>query len=156
MTTGYLVSSLVWIAVGFGGGYAFGRHLDGRRDVTDPAPAPPRRDRLLRWVRRNALGVLALLVVAATGALYAQQSVALSRATECQAAYNQAYVLALKERSDAAAEERQAQRTLLATILANPGNHEVGRRALDDYLASLARADSEREQNPIPTSTCAS
>lgn len=151
MTVTYVVSSAVWVVLGFVGGYAFGRRLPREVPVVD-RPVPRRGWR--QWVRRNILGVLTLLVVIAAAGLYAQQSIALSKVTHCQAAYNEAFARSIQERSDAASRERRAQQKLLTTLLGNPGDRAIGRQALDEYLASLARADAERDENPIPASSC--
>lgn len=154
MSTGYVISSLVWITVGFVVGYLVGSHLNGGEDVVTSDDATRARRGWKLWLRRNLLGVLALLVVAASTALYAQQAATLSRVTECQRTYNQAFAAGLAARSEAARMERQSQRELLTAILSRPGDRESGRAALDRYLRGLDQADRDRASAPLPTNTC--
>lgn len=174
MSTGYAVSSLVWITVGFIVGYLVGSHLNGEDTVAD---ARPRRD-WRRWLRRNLLGVLTLLVVAASTALYAHQAAELSQVTQCQARYNQAVSEALERRSESAAAERsrsqelaKAQQGMWLALLRNapaqPGQQQDPRRrqasiaalnvylrTLEDYQRASREAGAAREDNPLPALDC--
>lgn len=103
---------------------------------------------------QRALGVILVLLSLATIVLVAAQTTRLSNTTECQAEYNSAYTKALQDRSEAARQERAAQRTLLVTLLSGPIPPEQARKAFDAYLASLDASDRERDSAPIPNLRC--
>ncbi|GAA0632402.1 hypothetical protein GCM10010174_61830 [Kutzneria viridogrisea] len=74
---------------------------------------------------------------------------------ECQAGVNGALSKALRERSDAASKERQAQLALFSALLDPGATPESRRAALATYYEQYKAADSARDANPLPdASTC--
>jgi hypothetical protein len=93
--------------------------------------------------RRALLGVVVMLLMGYT--LWQVSSV-----INCQKDFNVLYSQGLKERSDAAASERQAQRTMLDALL-DPTATPVSRSAaLQTWRVALDEADAKRDANPIP------
>lgn len=120
------------------------------------------------WVRRNVFAALLTIIVLGGSGMYVASTLALNRATTCQAEYNRAFVAALVERARASAVERDsnraekaANRNLVRTILANANDPNARRRALEEYVARSEEsdragdeADRTRELHPIPTNAC--
>lgn len=102
-----------------------------------------------RW-----LGAVIVVMSIVSVVMVAVQTARLSDATECQASYNEAYTKSIQARSDAARKERQAQRTLLVTLLSGPITPEQRRDAFNTYLANLDKADQQREDAAIPNRRC--
>jgi hypothetical protein len=100
------------------------------------------------------LGAIIVVLSVVTVILMAIQTSRLNSTTACQAAYNDAYTTALQDRTNAARNERQAQRELLQTLLSGPVTPEQGRAAFDRYLKKLDEADVERESAKIPANRC--
>lgn len=100
------------------------------------------------------LGFILVILSLASVILVAIQTTRLNNATNCQAAFNDAYTRAVKERADAAKDERQAQRELLMTFFSGPTTAEQRLAAFNKYLASLDKADEQREAALIPTRRC--
>lgn len=95
------------------------------------------------------LGLVVVLIAVLTMFTAVSANVHLEHATACQAQFNQTYRDALAQRTDAATEEREAQRQLVIAVSdADPGNN---RAALDAYRSVLDRADAQRSANPVPT-----
>jgi hypothetical protein len=102
-----------------------------------------------RW-----LGIVLVVLSVASIILVAVQTARLNNATACQANYNVAYTRSIQQRAAAARDERQAQRQLLVTLLSGPTTPEQRRAAFADYLASLDKADQQREAAAIPNRRC--
>lgn len=109
--------------------------------------------------RRLDLRQLIGLVVVILAAITMIMAVAVNRRLEvsisCQAQYNAEYRNALTERTEAANEERIAQRQLIVAITQNASTDPAVRKnqsrdALSTYLTSLNDADRKRDQNPLP------
>lgn len=98
-------------------------------------------DRIVGWLV-ILLAVLSVLTVSYT--VSRQQQV-----VTCQADYNVAFVAALKERSEAAVTDRQAQRALFSGVVQAKDPVSV-RKLIDDYLAALDAADDRRDEHPLP------
>ena len=102
----------------------------------------------------RAIGVILVALSIASVAVVAFQTSRLSDVTECQAAYNQAYTVAIQARANAARAERAAQRTLWTTFLNAAIPVEEKRAALVRYLKTLDEADHVRETVKLPTRRC--
>lgn len=119
-------------------------------DRTDPRSWP-----------RKALGYLLIGLSVASVIIVAVQTIRLNDAsarlndvTSCQAEYNQSYTSAIKGRSEAARQERQAQRKLLTTLLGMHVTEAQGRAAFDEYLKALDKSDDARDRAALPTQKC--
>lgn len=123
--------------------------------MTSPTGIKPT---LKRWrdraTRQRWLGVILIALSIASVISVAVQTQRLSDATECQTEYNRAYTTAIKQRGDAAREERAAQRKLLTTLLGEAVTPAEGRAAFDEYLSTLDAVDRERDAAAIPTRRC--
>lgn len=115
---------------------------------------PQRRRELIPTSVQRWIGVVLVALSIASVVVVAVQTARLSDVTTCQAQYNDAYTLAIKGRSQAARDERQAMRELLLTFLSGPTSPEQARAALDDYLKKLDEADQVRDQAQIPDRKC--
>lgn len=94
------------------------------------------------------LDILLIVVLGGGGLIYKSHN-------DCQAAQNAAFQQALTERTQAANEERAAQRQLFNTVLdpaATPAQRLAASKA---YYAGLVAADAKRNTNPLPESNCA-
>lgn len=155
---GYAISSILWalggLIVGFllgRGGQAFPR-AGGLELPKQPAPPTVNRfrtvltfDRLVGWV----IIVMAVVSVATVSYTVSRQQ----QLVTCQADYNSAFSAALKERTEAAAADRQAQRDLL-TGMVTARDPATSRALIDAYLHKLDEADNQRDDNPLPQRTC--
>lgn len=94
-------------------------------------------------IRRTAIGILLLVLCGYT----LWQS---GRVIECQKNFNVTFAQNLKERSDAAAGERQAQREMLDAILDPAGSNASRSAALVAWRAALDAADRKRDAYPLP------
>lgn len=99
--------------------------------------------RLTFEVRRTAIGILLLVLCGYT----LWQS---AKVTDCQQDFNIAFAQKLKERTAAAAGERQAQREMLDAILDPAGTAASRSAALISWRAALDSADRKRDANPLP------
>ena len=77
-----------------------------------------------------------------------------------KAAFNAAYSDALAERTEAANNERAAQRELLQAIVHGQASdaeqrRAVARDAMTRYLERLRQVDQQRASNPLPETNCA-
>lgn len=102
----------------------------------------------------RALGVILIVLAVASVIFVAIQTARLSDVTECQAQYNDAYGKAIQARSNAAREERQAQRELWTTVLNQQIPVEQKRAAFEHYLKKLDEADQVRDEAKLPTHRC--
>ena len=83
-----------------------------------------------------------------------------TRHATLQAAFNAAYSDALAERTEAANNERAAQRELLQAIVHGQASdaeqrRAVARDAMTRYLERLRQVDQQRASNPLPETNCA-
>lgn len=106
---------------------------------------------------RTIFGLLILALLIISSVRYYQR-------TDCQTRYNQAVSVALSETSDARGKETlaeankaYAQAQWLRSLLANPGNQQVGLdatneylRTLDEHVASLKELERVRALHPMP------
>lgn len=108
-----------------------------------------------RWLDgQTALGVLVLVMMAVTGALYYQQAAAQSRVTSCQAHQNEVLAAAIAVRAQAATDVDDAQRVFLK-VRANPNATPEQRiDSINTYLAALDKIDSTRSDNPLLVGGC--
>jgi hypothetical protein len=147
----YVVSSLLWALAGLVTGYLAGSY-HATRSSRQGDPVPHRATH-----SDNLIGLIvifmAIVSVVATAVNTHRQGQVIARQTEvieCQTAYNRAFVSGLQGRSDAAAQERAAQRKLITTP--NPDRDPaIAQRAVQDYLSALADADARRDESPLPT-----
>lgn len=151
---GYAISSILWALCGLVVGFFL-----GRSGQTTPTSNPPRGaelstdsntrgflgslrfDRIVGWVI-IVMAVVSVITVSYT--VSRQQDV-----VTCQADYNMAFVAALKERNEAAATDRQAQRELL-TGMVTARDAATSRLLIDTYLRALDQADNRRDESPLP------
>ena len=161
MTT-YLLHSLAWSAAGFVLGWFLGRL--GREVATigeTVMPAHARRSpRRIRLHTEHLIGLVVVLLAACTIAASVVVNARLEKATDCQAAFNAAYSDALAERTEAANNERAAQRELLQAIVHGQASdaeqrRAVARDAMTRYLERLRQVDQQRASNPLPETNCA-
>lgn len=110
--------------------------------------------RLLKISFDRALGIIIIVLAAVSVTFVAVQTMRLSDVTECQAEYNEAYTEAIKARSEAAREERQAQRVLWTTVLNAEIPVEQKVAAFQVWLKSLDTADRARDRAVLPTRRC--
>lgn len=96
-----------------------------------------------RWldIARVMFGVLVVSVVVVS---YVQDR----QRVECESAWFVQATEALRERSDAAGRSAADQRELLEASLS--GDPARARRATQDYIAALERAEAIRQATPIP------
>lgn len=102
----------------------------------------------------RAFGIILVALSVASVLFVGVQTVRLGDVTECQAAYNEAYSKAIHARSDAARNERKAQRELWTTVLNQQIPVEEKRAAFVKYLETLDEADRVRDRAQIPTRRC--
>lgn len=102
----------------------------------------------------KAFGVILIALSVFSVIFVAIQTSRLSDVTECQAEYNEAYGNAIKARSNAARDERQAQRQLWLTVLNQQIPVEQKRAAFETYLKALDEADRVRDKAELPTRRC--
>lgn len=109
---------------------------------------------LARMSFDRALGIIVIALSIVSVSFVAVQTMRLSDVTECQSAYNDAYTTAIQARSEAARDERQAQRVLWTTVLNQqiPVDQKVA--AFHVWLKSLDTADRARDKAAIPTRRC--
>lgn len=109
---------------------------------------------------QRVLGAILVIMALASVVLVAVQTYRLDRVITCQVAYNEAFAASLEMRAAAAAEERQAQRQLLQTLLRfrptddSPERAQAREQALSDYIAGLNAADAARQSAPLPDQDC--
>lgn len=157
----YVLLSLFWTVAGLVCGYYLGRagRVDPDREAvmvhaaTDtPAPA---------WWRRHLLGarlfgVLLVVLAVLTVIVGAQYVDRVANLAECVNAYQRANSDAAAARSDAAADERAGQRRLLDESFRPRDQRDPAAlvAAYQEYVALLARADAQRDANPLPVQAC--
>jgi hypothetical protein len=165
--TAYVLTSILWALAGLIVGYFLGRAgkianasvveaiVD---DDTEAQGAPPARRGLWRicFTTDRVLGFSVILlsivsVVVMALSLQNQQRLLAGQdaAVRCQTQFNAQFISALRERNEAAAQERSAQRELLTTP--NPTRDPaISLAARDKYLAALAQVDARRDAHPLP------
>jgi len=94
-------------------------------------------------IRRTVLGIV---VIGLMGYSFWQSH----EVTACQKNFNVTFNQGLKERSDAASTERQAQREMLDAILDPAGTVASRSAALVAWRTALDEADRKRDANPLP------
>lgn len=144
--TGYIVSSILWAIAGLIVGYVLGRGGCLNADLPkEPGVPPTQRSKTDMLIGFAVVGLALASVIVMTVSLSRQQ-----RIVDCQTEFNTHFVAALGERSDAAAEERAAQRALLTAVLDSRGHPQAQEAAIQNYLRNLADADRSRSDNPLP------
>ena len=108
---------------------------------------------------RTFIGLVVVLLAACTIAASVVVNARLEKATDRQAAFNAASD-ALAERTEAANNERAAQRELLQAIVHGQASdaeqrRAVARDAMTRYLERLRQVDQQRASNPLPETNCA-
>lgn len=159
-TAAYVVASLAWAVFGFVVGWLLGRSWVALERIDRKILMPVHenevgelRRRLRRPSGAQVLGAVLVVLAVASVITVTLQTVRLNDVTSCQAEWNDSYQAALRQRADAAATERAAQRELLTLMLQQPTRQEA-RAALHRYLESLEDADNEREDARIPKRAC--
>lgn len=90
------------------------------------------------------MGVLVLLT--SVGVLWL--GVQDDQQSDCNARYNEQQAASQRVRAEAAQADRDALEKLVRSLVDdNPGDN---RERLEEYLASLAETDRERQENPVP------
>jgi uncharacterized membrane protein len=145
--TVYTISQALWGLAGLVVGFVLGRFSRTAAVTADPdipkgIAMPARATRADNLIGIIVAGLAVISVVVAAFTITRQQN-----AVECQTTFNLAFTDALTQRTEAATEERAAQRTLLTTQATTPEERRAG---LDRYLQALDRADNRREENPLP------
>lgn len=151
--------SLFWTLAGLCVGYCIGRAgrlaAESEPEMTKQEPHGRRPGRAVRLGSQifGALLVVLALSSVVLGVAYVSRQSAVVR---CQNEYNRAFAVALTERNEAAAREREGQRHLLAAAFRPPEEINPGElaAAYQAYLALLAQADAQRNANPLPVQTC--
>lgn len=145
---------------GFIAGYAvcrIGQRVDeiwtrGQTMNDAPKQSASHRFHISRW---QVVGVVVIILALASTITTAMTSIDQRRIAECQAGFNKAYRLAIIERTEAAAHERAAMRTMLGTLLDVQATAETRRKAVTTYYEALQQADQTRDANPLPaTDSC--
>lgn len=144
-----LITGLCYSALGFILGWVAGRV--GRGIPKEPVEQLPQK----RWwrVMRLMLGIIILILVAYTvisGIVAAAHDRAVA---ECQTQLNQDFRTALVARSQAAANERTAQKTLLLVTSDPKTPQSLKYQAIQDYLKTLDAADQTRADSPLIENT---
>lgn len=139
----YFVSSLLWTIAGLVVGYTIGAAGNQPHFV-------PRETLVARNRADVVVGFLLIILAVISVATMSVSLNSQARVVECQATFNQAFADALTERTNAAAQERGAQRALLNSMLDPNATGESRRAALETYDRVLAEADANRSENPIP------
>lgn len=152
----YVLASVIWGLAGLIVGFLLGRArpvyvmevpMTVPATATPADPSPPRTG-WRRWINFDriigaAVVLLAVLSVSFLAVTINRQEAAIT----CQSAFNERFIAALRERSDAATTERAAQRDLLTAVI-TPGDN--ARAAIQRYLDGLAAADAQRDATPLP------
>lgn len=155
----YFLSSLLWTVAGLIVGYVIGSAGSAGSPYSAPRGTPVARSRT-DIVVGFVLVILAVISVATMSVSVNQQQ----RVVECQTQFNEAFTGALAERTEAAAQERAAnaderaaQRELLDVVLDPHADQPTRQAAIEKYRASLAEtdetlaeADANRSENPLP------
>lgn len=145
MSTYYFVSSVLWTMAGLIVGYVIGSA------GSHPQQKAPTRETSVARSRTDVVVGVVLLILAVVSV--STMSVSLSaqeRVVECQSRFNEAFSNALRERIDAAKNERGAQRDLISAMLDQNASPDTRRQALETYDQKLAEADTNRSENPLP------
>lgn len=141
--TGYIVSNLLWSAVGFLVGVFVGRI--GREAAKG--------DALTRRVGLDVDRVITLIFVllaAVTVVMGASTTIKQQHIVDCQARYNQQFRDGLEERGQASDTDREAMRRLVESITQAQSREQVA-EAMSRFLAASKNADQQRADNPLPT-----
>jgi hypothetical protein len=107
------------------------------------------RSRRRQRVEIVALVLAGLLAVLAAGQTWRTAQV-VDHQVQCQLEFNTRFIDAQRERSNSAAEERQAQRDLLVPPGGPLRTAEERQAAVNRYLDALDRADRNRAEHPLP------
>lgn len=142
--TAYFLSSVLWTLAGLAVGYSIGSAGN------QPQRVAPRENRVARSRTDVVVGVLLLILAVISVSTMSVSLTSQERVVECQARFNEAFSNALRERVDAANQERAAQRQMLSAVLDPNGTRETRLAALESYDKSLAEADTNRSENPLP------
>lgn len=144
-----LLTGLGYSAFGFILGWAAGRvGKDLPKESVEQLPQKP-------WwpIMRLMLGIIILILVAYTvisGIVTAAHD---RGVVECQTQLNQDFRTALVARSQAAANERTAQKTLLL-VTSDPKTSQTAKyEAIQNYLKTLDAADQARADSPLIENT---
>lgn len=164
MTAGvYVLHSLMWSGAGFVLGWLLG-HLGRevsamtqfRTGTNGNSAARAARPQWLNYFGlERVIGLVVVVLATITMVVAVSVNSRLERVISCQAQFNSEYGAALTERTQAADQERAAQRKLLVTILSAPPSDPptraaLSRQAMSEYINALNSADSRRNQNPLP------
>lgn len=135
--TNYFLSSILWALGGLITGYVVGRA--GRVALTG--------DDMIRAARAdNVLGYVVVFLAIVSVVALALTINAQREQVACQTRFNEQFIAALRERTDAATAERLAEREFLLAIV-TPGDAEADIRR---YIEVLGQSDSQRDSNPLP------
>lgn len=148
-----LLPSICWSLIGFLIGWLVGREMlfisqireavvsEDERQRTDHniADTPEKRSRLLGFVVVT-LAVFSVL----QGSYYAYET---KKSAQCQAQYNDDFAKVLQQRAVWADEDRRELTRTVESILTGPN---ASRKALQDYLDTVAKNDKLRAENPLP------
>lgn len=159
----YVIQAFGWSLLGIIIGFPLGRiqrALDNGDDEDDGEPVPEtRRAHMIRrlGLDRNHLMGWAVLAIATVSLALSGINEASNRefrnhtahVTACQAEYNEAVVVAIQRRADAAAQDRDTLDNLLKTVATATQSGQV-EAALQKYIHDRATADAERARTPLP------
>lgn len=150
----YVLSSLVWSAVGFGIGWFLGstrREVQQIKEAVVPENVEFRPHHAPPVPSSRLLGIVVmLLAIASVGSTYVANQ-RISNVTECQADYNDRFADVASYRAALAAEDSQALQTMLITLYRKRDASDKERlRVFERWVKTVQQNSKDRKANPLP------